>query len=252
MTRYLPRDVFLRKLPRKLVVPWSLSAALIVLVVALVFQLFVILVLMRLSGSMPEAARWLQLINARDILALLILDLLNLIASMGVVVWFMKRYGVGLSAIGWRRVDLQRSVLYTLGILVAFELGASLILGIVSLLAPALGINQIQHAFNIGASPLDRAMTFVALVVLPSILEEMVFRGFVFPALAKHWGVVWGAVISSAIFGLAHAQLTLGIYTFVLGFLLCFMYVRLKSIMPGMAMHMVNNLVAFMALAHVK
>jgi membrane protease YdiL (CAAX protease family) len=164
----------------------------------------------------------------------------------------MKRYGVGLSAIGWRRVDLQRSVLYTLGILVAFELGASLILGIVSLLAPALGINQIQHAFNIGASPLDRAMTFVALVVLPSILEEMVFRGFVFPALAKHWGVVWGAVISSAIFGLAHAQLTLGIYTFVLGFLLCFMYVRLKSIMPGMAMHMVNNLVAFMALAHVK
>jgi membrane protease YdiL (CAAX protease family) len=252
MIGYFSRYLVFRKPPRQLSVPWGLSDALAVIVTALVFQLVVTMALMQLSGNVPEAAHWLEQINTGDLSAILLLNLLNLLAGLGVVAWFLNHYGVGLKAVGWRRVDLERSALYTVGILVAFQIGASLVLGIVSLLAPVFGPNQIQHAYFIGTSPQNRFMAFVALVILPPLLEETVFRGFVFPALAKHWGVVWGAVISSAIFGIAHAQITLSIYTFVLGLLLCFMYTRLKSIFPGMALHMINNLVAFVALANSK
>jgi uncharacterized protein len=60
---------------------------------------------------------------------------------------------------------------------------------------------------------------------------------------------MWGAVLSSGLFALAHGQANIAIYTFPLGLLLCFMYVRLGSIVPGMALHMINNYLAFVAVA---
>ncbi len=85
-------------------------------------------------------------------------------------------------------------------------------------------------------------------MILPPIIEETVFRGFIFPAFAKKWGVIWGAIASSILFGFAHLQANVGVYTFVIGLLLCFLYVRLKSIIPGIFFHMLNNYLAFVAL----
>ena len=84
-------------------------------------------------------------------------------------------------------------------------------------------------------------------MLVPPVLEETIFRGFIFPAISKRTGVIWGAILSSALFGLAHAQGNITVYTFVLGLVLCFMYVRLRSILPGMALHMLNNYLAFLA-----
>ena len=44
-------------------------------------------------------------------------------------------------------------------------------------------------------------------------------------------------------------QANVGVYTFFLGMVLCFMYARLRSIVPGVLLHMVNNLLVFVALA---
>jgi hypothetical protein len=71
----------------------------------------------------------------------------------------------------------------------------------------------------------------------------------VFPALAKRTGLVWGAIFSSALFGLAHGQANLFVYTMILGLVLCFIYVRTKSIVPGIILHMLNNFLAFIVLA---
>ena len=97
-----------------------------------------------------------------------------------------------------------------------------------------------------------RALRFVlvALVLLRPVVEETVFRGFIFPALSKRWGVVMGALGSSILFGIAHLQYNVSLYTIVLGLLLCFMYARLRSIWPGMVLHMLNNYLAYVALFH--
>jgi hypothetical protein len=133
-------------------------------------------------------------------------------------------------------------------ILVIFIALSNLVLILVSVLVPSFNANQAQTNEFTGSAGSHQSLALIALVLLPPILEETIFRGFLFPALAKKWGVGWGAIISSAIFGIAHAQANISIYTFVLGLLLCFMYVRLKSIFPGMAVHMLNNYLAYIAL----
>ena len=56
------------------------------------------------------------------------------------------------------------------------------------------------------------------------------------------------AIFSGVLFGFAHLQPNVSIYTFILGLLLCAMYVRLGSIVPGIALHMLNNYFAYVAL----
>jgi membrane protease YdiL (CAAX protease family) len=69
-----------------------------------------------------------------------------------------------------------------------------------------------------------------------------------FPALADRLGPVIGAIITSLLFGLAHFQLNVSVYTVVLSLLLCMMYWRLRSIWPGIAFHMLNNYLVFLTL----
>lgn len=79
------------------------------------------------------------------------------------------------------------------------------------------------------------------------IIEEIYFRGFLLPAFSKH-SFLFGALISSLFFGLLHFQLNVAIYTFILGMFLAYMYYRLGSIVPGIILHMGNNLIAFLLL----
>jgi uncharacterized protein len=89
---------------------------------------------------------------------------------------------------------------------------------------------------------------FLIIIVAP-ITEEIFFRGFLFPGLRRGMGVVLGALISSAIWALLHytgpetwgvvVQLT------VFGLWLSWLYARTGSIYPTIAVHLVNNAVAF-------
>jgi membrane protease YdiL (CAAX protease family) len=133
-------------------------------------------------------------------------------------------------------------------ILIAFMVAANALLWLVSTLVPTFDANQAQENEFIGAAGAHPSLALVALVLMPPILEETIFRGFMFPALAKRVGVMGGAILSSILFGIAHWQANIGIYTFVLGLLLCFMYVRLRSIVPGILLHMLNNYLALIAL----
>ena len=67
-----------------------------------------------------------------------------------------------------------------------------------------------------------------------------------FSAMAKRFGAILGAVLSSLLFAFAHLQLNVGVYTFILGLLLCMMYYKLRSIWPGIFVHALNNYVALM------
>ncbi|MDP9384638.1 MAG: CPBP family intramembrane metalloprotease [Actinomycetota bacterium] len=83
--------------------------------------------------------------------------------------------------------------------------------------------------------------------VLAPIAEELFFRGFLFGVLRERIGAGWGAAIAGTVFGLVHVAgtpvRTLGILV-VLGVGLCLLYQKTGSLLPGMALHAVNNAVA--------
>jgi membrane protease YdiL (CAAX protease family) len=89
----------------------------------------------------------------------------------------------------------------------------------------------------------------IVAVVMAPLFEEVVFRGFLFRGFANSWGWVWGAVVSSVIFGIAHLQLDVFVPLAVLGFALAWVYRRTGSLWTCIAMHAVFNAVAVLAWA---
>ena len=91
------------------------------------------------------------------------------------------------------------------------------------------------------------AAVAVTCVIAP-ICEEVLFRGFIFRSL-RNWRGVWpAAAITGILFGLVHGLsapavdlLPLG----VLGFVLCLVYERAGSLYPCIALHVLNNAIAF-------
>jgi uncharacterized protein len=55
------------------------------------------------------------------------------------------------------------------------------------------------------ARPFDAYLTAIFAVTLGPLMEELFFRGFLYPVLARRLGVFWGIVLTSLGFGLIHA-----------------------------------------------
>ncbi|MGC1374152.1 MAG: type II CAAX endopeptidase family protein [Candidatus Sulfotelmatobacter sp.] len=55
------------------------------------------------------------------------------------------------------------------------------------------------------ARPLDAYLTAVFAVTLGPLMEELFFRGFLYPVLARRLGVFWGIILTALPFGLIHA-----------------------------------------------
>ncbi len=238
-----------RELPEFLQVPWGVREVLVYVFAWFGLQLAVGALLAVLGPNVPAVASFLKSAHNGDIAASFALDLVGVVIGFGIVGWYLRRYKVGWEMVGWRKVGFWRTAKYLIGILLLFIVLADLALVLVKFLVPAFNVDQPQTNDFTTAMGSNRSLALVALVIIPPIFEETIFRGFLFPALSKHGGVIWGAILSSVIFGVAHGQANLFIYTTILGLFLCFMYRRLGSIIPGIFLHMLNNYLAFLALS---
>jgi len=52
--------------------------------------------------------------------------------------------------------------------------------------------------------PLDAYLTAAFAVTLGPLMEELFFRGFLYPVVARRWGAVWGVFFTALPFGLMH------------------------------------------------
>ena len=91
------------------------------------------------------------------------------------------------------------------------------------------------------------ALFFVLAVVIAPVCEETFFRGFLFKGFANSWGWFWGAVVSSAIFSLAHLQLDIFVPIFALGLALCWVYRRTGSLWGNITLHASFNAISVVA-----
>ena len=238
-----------RELPEFLNVPWGVRDVLIFIVAWFGLQLLFGVMLQVLSRSIPAVAMFLRALENHSVAASFGLDLVGVIIGLALVAGFVRHYRSSWQMVGWRKVGILKTLLYLFGIMIIFFILAQAALMLVEFLIPSFNANQPQtNEFTSGIST-NRNLALIALVLLPPIFEETIFRGFIFPALSKRLGVVGGAILSSIIFGAAHGQANLFVYTSILGLLLCFMYVRLRSIFPGILLHMLNNYLAFLALS---
>jgi membrane protease YdiL (CAAX protease family) len=88
-------------------------------------------------------------------------------------------------------------------------------------------------------------MTIFDTVILTPICEEIVFRGLLFGTLRRRLPLAPAAVLSAAIFAIAHGYGILGFAAvFWSGLLWAWAYERTGSLLPSMAAHAADNLMA--------
>jgi len=94
-------------------------------------------------------------------------------------------------------------------------------------------------------APLVVGVTLLDTVVLTPVFEEIVFRGLLFATLRRRFGTSVAAVLSAAIFAVAHGYGVLGFAAvFWSGLLWAWAYERTGSLLPSIASHAVDNLMA--------
>lgn len=89
-------------------------------------------------------------------------------------------------------------------------------------------------------------MQILLIVFAAAISEEICFRGMLFGGLRERLPLWAAGLISAAIFGGLHAFTgpTAVPPLIVFGFILCLLYEKTGSIVPGIVLHMLNNSVA--------
>ncbi len=89
-------------------------------------------------------------------------------------------------------------------------------------------------------------LPLLLLGVLPAIVEELTFRGFILSGL-RHSGHKWRAILISALFFAAsHQILQQSIGAFLLGTMLAYIAVQTGSLWPGLLFHAAHNSLAWL------
>ena len=118
---------------------------------------------------------------------------------------------------------------------------------------------------NLGYSSLsllfgaERIFTLVVLLVLVPVVEEIIFRGFLYGHL-KSWlqvkykkkaeivAIILATLIVSLVFGIMHGQWNVGVDVFAMSVVLCISREITGSIYPGILIHIIKNTLAFFVL----
>ena len=169
-------------------------------------------------------------------------ELLGVLLYLPIIAWVvvmvMGRAGVNLGAmLRWPKLGTYWFVVAgMLLVQFVFSLAAILVTGLV---APWMG----DSLAGVGQG--NVILATVGLVVLPPLVEEVVFRGVLLERFSVKWRVGVAVILSAVLFGILHADpVGAGMFGIITGLL----YLRTGSLWPGIIIHPVNNSVALAAM----
>lgn len=117
-----------------------------------------------------------------------------------------------------------------------------------ALVCSALGIQPQPHVivmiFQEETSRIVLALLALFASLIGPILEEIFFRGFIYPAAKKRWGVPVGMIVTSLFFAAIHMNAFQFFPILGLGLLLTFLYEATGSLIPSITLHALNNTVS--------
>ncbi len=171
----------------------------------------------------------------------------NIISQLGTALGFLL---VPMALASMRGAKGPREIFARLGVQ-AFRPSALKWMGLTIVLYLAFNIfysavitepHQQDIAKGFGAIPIQ----ILLIVIAAPVTEEICFRGMLFGGLREKLPRIVAALICGLIFGALHAitGITAVPPLIVFGFLLALLYERTGSIVPGMLLHILNNIVA--------
>lgn len=140
---------------------------------------------------------------------------------------------------------IPKQLIFTPLYYVFYVVLSRIVQAIISLI-PSVDINQSQDFGMQSNSIVELGVIFFALVILPAITEEIIFRGLLYRSFKKPFGKIAAAIIVSLLFGLAHGQWNVAADTFVLSLVLIYLVEKSNSLWAAISLHLLKNSVAFL------
>lgn len=175
--------------------------------------------------------------------AALIGMLSNLLTIVFLLIFFKVRKQSVCRAVGLRKLPPVSLIP-----VVVLGIGTSLLVGCVLSLLP----ESLLEAYAESSAWLQEGNLVIALIstiIVAPITEELIFRGLIFTHLRQGMPQVLALLISCVVFGLLHGQLIWMAYAFLLGLLLNWVYIRYRSLLANIVLHMTFNLVGIWGLS---
>lgn len=213
--------------------PWSLRDTWLGLGLLLLIQVIIIaaiLIFKPPKSSIRDYAPWVIILN----------ELVLIIPVILVLGWRQAN---------WRLLGFREFGISAIGMGCGFLIAAFLLTIINNSIFLALGwqvqANQIIQLLKDLPSP--AAFIFTAVILAP-LVEESLFRGFLFAGFRQSYGWNKAALLSSGLFALAHVLPAAFIPTFILGYSFSYLYHKSDSLWPGILMHFLVNAFGVLAL----
>lgn len=144
-----------------------------------------------------------------------------------------------------RRVRLSDAAVAVLG-WAAYFIVIMMIIIVMTWLLPQFDSDQVQRiGFDTSGNTSDKLYALLTIVIAAPLVEEIVFRGYLQGSLRRFMPWWLGAGITSIIFGAVHGQWNVGIDTFVLSMVACYLRERTGAIWAGVGLHMIKNALAY-------
>ncbi len=180
--------------------------------------------------------------TAASLLAGGMLEALLLLAAW---TFSVRRYRCSFETLGFRSVKGYHFWLIPLIAVVASLLAG----GIYTLIVNGLGVDvlvppDLSDSFENPHGLSRLGLAFVVVVMAP-IAEETFFRGFLVQGLTPWAGPVGAAVGSSVLFSLSHGYIGALIPVFFSGLILAWVFMKTRSLTPGIFAHSIQNSLAF-------
>lgn len=119
-------------------------------------------------------------------------------------------------------------------------------IGIIGALLSKFGFPDTSPDFSLSGGFLYNLFTFISVVILAPIFEELVFRGTILQVLSKY-NKVFAILVTSLLFGLLHLNMTQAVPAFFMSLILCYMCLKTDSLLVTILAHAGNNLLALMS-----
>ena len=155
------------------------------------------------------------------------------------ILWRMTKRKIPLSELG--SLEIQRKPLF----LSIFLLAAFLLLE--ELYFYILGIEMPESFIEFMLA--EPIFSFISVVLVAPIIEEFLFRGFLYSQLRRSFLKDWGAIaVSSLLWTAIHFQYEIGIlfFLFLFGLFLGYFRIKYNSLLIPTALHAINNLLSFL------
>ncbi len=174
---------------------------------------------------------------------------IQLSLAIWVIGWVRLRHGRGVDALGWHPSAPKRDVGWgLLSGLLGLALQVWVLLPLTFFLSRLILGRTVkvpeQIAFDRPGTALI-VVTGITVVVLAPIAEELFFRGFLYQALRRRWGIGIGAAASAGFFALAHISPVFYLPIGVLGYILAKAFERRGSLLTNIVGHAFFNAVGF-------